>query len=148
MTTQTIERPVERSTADLEALFPGRYLSVTSFKRDGTGVATPLWFVSDGERLFALTDLHSAKVRRMRHNPRVLVAPCGAGGKLRGEPLPARAEVLTESTDLERVRELLIGRYKISYRLVMLTYRLGRRLRGRSSVADGAALAIMVDERS
>jgi hypothetical protein len=41
MTTQTIERPVQPHPADLEALFPGRYLSVTSFKRDGTGVATP-----------------------------------------------------------------------------------------------------------
>ena len=35
MTTQTIERPVERPAPDLEALFPGRYLSLTSFKRDG-----------------------------------------------------------------------------------------------------------------
>ena len=62
MATQTIERPVGRTAADLETLFPGRYLSVTSFKRDGTGVATPVWFASDGRRLFALTDLHSAKV--------------------------------------------------------------------------------------
>jgi hypothetical protein len=46
---------------------------------------------------------------------------------------------------LERVRELLIERYPISYRLVMLVYRLGRRLRGRASVAEGAALAITVD---
>ena len=145
MAIQTIERTVQRPAAVLDALFPGRYLSVTSFKLDGTGVATPLWFVSDGRRLLALTDLHSAKVRRMRHNPRVLVAPCRVSGKLRGEPLPARAEVLTETADLERVQELLIGRYKISYRLVMLIYRLGRRVRGRSSVADGAALAIMVD---
>ena len=145
MTTQTIERPVERSAADLDALFPGRYLSVTSFKRDGTGVASPLWFVSDGERLLALTDLHSAKVRRIRHNPSVLVAPCGASGKLRGEPLAARVEVLTQAADLERVQKLLIERYKLTYRVVMLGYRLGRRLRGRSSVADGAALAITVE---
>ena len=145
MSTQMIERPVQRPAAGLEARFPGRYLSVTSFKRDGTGVATPLWFVSDGERLFALTDLHSAKVRRIRHDPRVLVAPCRANGKLRSEPLPAHAEVLTDIADLERVQRLLIGRYKLSYRLVMSVYRLGRRLRGRSGVADGAALAIVVE---
>ena len=144
MTTQTIERPVQRSTVDLEALFPGRYLSVTSFKRDGTGVATPVWFVSDGGRLYALTDLHSWKVRRMRRNPRVLVAPCRANGKLRGEPLPARAEVLTATPELERVQSLLIERYKLTYRMVMLIYRLGRRLRGRRGMADGAALAITV----
>jgi hypothetical protein len=74
--TQAIEHRAQRSAADLEAGFPGRYLSVTSFRRDGAGVATSVWFVSDGRRLFALTDLHSAKVRRMRRNPHVLVAPC------------------------------------------------------------------------
>jgi hypothetical protein len=53
--------------------------------------------------------------------------------------------VLTAQTDLERVRTLLLDRYKISYRVVMLLYRLGRRLRGKQSVADGAALAISVE---
>jgi PPOX class probable F420-dependent enzyme len=144
MATQTIERPLLRRTADLEARFPGRYLSVTSFKRDGTGVATPVWAVSEGRRLYALTDRRSAKIRRLRRNPQVLVAPCRASGKLRGEPVPARAEVLTAEADLERVQALLLARYPVTYRLVMLGYRLGRRLRGRRSVADGAALAITV----
>jgi uncharacterized protein len=145
MATQTIERPVQRPAADLEALFPGRYLSVTSFKRDGTGVATPVWFVCDGSRLLALTDLHSAKVRRVRRDPRVLVASCRADGKLHREPVPARAEVLTATRDLERVQKLLLGRYKLTYRIVMLVYRLGRRLRGVRTVPDGAALAITVE---
>jgi hypothetical protein len=46
---------------------------------------------------------------------------------------------------LERVQKLLLARYKISYRVVMLFYRLGRRLRGQSSVADGAVLAITIE---
>jgi PPOX class probable F420-dependent enzyme len=117
---------------------------VTSFKQDGTAVATPVWFVSDGMRLFALTDLHSAKVRRVRRNPRVLVAACRVDGKLHSEPVPARAEVLTNTAELERVQKLLLERYKISYRVVMLIYRLRRRLRGLQTVADGAALAITV----
>lgn len=141
MTTATIEHPPTQA-ADLEALFPGRYLSVTSFKRDGTAVATPVWSVSDDKRLFAFTDLHSAKVQRIRHNPRVLIASCRVDGKLRREPVSAQAEVLTAADELERVRELLLARYPISYRVVMLSYRLGRRLRGQQSVADGAALAI------
>jgi hypothetical protein len=91
MATQTIERRAQRPAADLQALFPGRFLSV------------------------------------------------------RSEPVPARAEVLTTTLELERVQQLLIERYKIAYRLVMLFYRLGRRLRGRRSVADGAALAITVE---
>jgi uncharacterized protein len=141
MATPTLQRPA----SDLEALFPGRYLSITSFKRDGTAVATPVWFVSDGRRLLSLTDLQSAKVRRIRREPRVLVASCRADGKLRTDPVPARAQVLTATPALEQVQRLLIERYKTSYRLVMLIYRLARRLRGRPSVADGAALAITVE---
>lgn len=133
------------AAADLEALFPGRYLSVTTFKRDGTGVATPVWFVCDGRNLFALTDLHSAKIRRVRHDPHVLVGSCRADGKLRGEPVPAHAEVLTAEEDLERVQALLVARYRLTYRVVMFFYRLGRRLRGQPSVADGAALVITLD---
>ena len=143
MATQTIESPGRRPAADLEALFPGRYVSVTSFKRDGTGVATPLCFVSDGERLVALTDRHGAKVERIHHNPRVLVAPCRASGKLLAEPVSARAEVLTDHADVERVQRLLIKRSTISYRVVMSIFRLMRRLRGRTGVPDGAALAII-----
>ena len=145
MATPTIERPVEHLAADVHALSRGRYLSVTSFKRDGTGGATPVWFVSGGTRLFALTDLHSAKIRRIRRNPHVLVALCRPDGKLRGEQMPARAEVLTATPDLERVQKLLVERYKLTYRFVMLVYRLGRRLRGQPSVAEGAALAITLD---
>ena len=141
MATQTVERPA----AGLAALFPGRYLSVTSFKRDGTGIATPVWFVSDGSRLFALTDRHSPKVKRMRRDPRVLVASCRVDGRLRRAPLPARVEVLTAVAELEHVQELLRERYRISYRLVMLVYRLGRRLGGHRGLGDGAALAITVE---
>jgi PPOX class probable F420-dependent enzyme len=144
-TTEHQGRPIQRAAADPEALLPGRFLSVTSFKRDGTGVATPVWAVADGARLLALTDLHSAKIRRIRRNPHVLVAPCRAGGGLRGEPVWGHAEVLTSTPELERVRRLLLRRYNVSYRLVMLIYRLGRRLRGERSVADGAALAITVE---
>lgn len=149
MATPTTERHrehrIQRDAVDLDAVFPGRFLSVTSFKRDGKGVATPVWFVSDGRRLFAFTDLHSWKIKRIRRNPHVLVASCRPDGKLLSEPVPARAEVLTATADLERVQQLLLARYKITYRVVMLFYRLARRLRGKQSVADGAALAITVE---
>jgi hypothetical protein len=54
--------------------------------------------------------------------------------------------VLTATPDLERMQRLLRDRYKVSYRVVMLAYRLGRRLRGDAAVADGAALVISVEE--
>jgi uncharacterized protein len=130
----------------IQQVFPGRFLSITSLKRDGTGVATPVWFVSDGRRLYALTDLHSPKVWRIRRNPTVLMASCRANGRLRREAIPARAEVHSATPELERVQRLLRDRYKVSYRVVMLAYRLGRRLRGDAAVADGAALVLSLEE--
>ena len=54
----------------------------------------------------------------------------------------ARVVLLTTTADLDHVQRLLYDRSRLSYRVVMLAYRFVRRLRGRSSVADGAALMI------
>ena len=65
--------------------FRGRYLSLTSYKRDGTAVATPVWFIEQDGRLLVQTDLGSGKVKRIRANPIVSVALCNGMGHLRGE---------------------------------------------------------------
>jgi PPOX class probable F420-dependent enzyme len=137
MATQAITRPAEPAAG-----FPGRYLRVTSFKRDGTGVATPVWFVADGDRLLALTDAGSAKVRRIRRDPHVLVAACRPDGRLRGPTVAAHAQVLTAAADLDRAARLLRKRYKISYPLVMALRGAIRRVRRRPGLGEGAVLAI------
>ena len=92
--------------------FPGKFLSLTSFRRDGTGVATPVWFVKAGERLLVETDAASYKVRRIRRDPRVTIAPCTATGRLRGNPVPARAELLPD-TEVTRVERLMARKYRV-----------------------------------
>jgi PPOX class probable F420-dependent enzyme len=85
---------------------------VTSYRRDGTGVATPVWFVESDGRLLVETDAGSYKVRRIRRNPRVTIAPCTATGRLRGTPVPARAELLPDS-ELARVDRLMGDKYRV-----------------------------------
>ena len=60
--------------------FPGKHISVTTYKRDGTGVATPVWFVQEGDRLLFRTGVASGKAKRIRRNPAVLVAACTIRG--------------------------------------------------------------------
>ena len=88
---------------------PGKYLSLTTYRRDGSPVATPVSFVEDHGRLLVNTGADSYKARRIRRNPTVAVAPCTARGALRGEPIPARAEFLPES-EHSRVDELMARR--------------------------------------
>jgi len=74
-----------------------RYISLTTFKRDGTPVSTPVWVVSDdGERLLVWSGAKTWKVRRLRRDPRVLVAPSSFRGRERGDRLPARARVIPD----------------------------------------------------
>ena len=101
-------RPPVASTPTL----PGKYLRLTSFRRDGTGVATPVWFVEAGGRLLVETDAASYKVRRIRRDPRVTIAPCTATGHLRGIPVPARAELLPDA-EVARVERLMAHKYRV-----------------------------------
>ncbi|MGA9161344.1 MAG: PPOX class F420-dependent oxidoreductase [Actinomycetota bacterium] len=89
----------------------GKYLSVTSFRRDATGVATPVWFVSEGDRLLAMTAEGSGKVKRIRRNPSVTVAASSMRGRLHGTPIPAHAELMP-STEVERVKRLMGRKYR------------------------------------
>jgi uncharacterized protein len=92
--------------------FDGKYLSLTSFKRDGTGVATPVWFVSDNGHLLAETDADSYKVKRIRRDAHVRIAVCDARGRVSGEPVDADARILPED-ERERVERLLAQKYRI-----------------------------------
>jgi len=104
------DRAAAPATADV-ARIPGKYLSITSFRRDGSGVATPVWFATESDRLLVMTALGSGKVRRIRGNPFVSIAACSARGRLRGEPMTARAEILP-STKEEHVKRLIARKYR------------------------------------
>jgi PPOX class probable F420-dependent enzyme len=101
-----------QQTAVAPPVVGGKYLSITSFKRNGSGVATPVWFVEEAGRLLVQTDADSGKVKRIRRNPQVLVAPCTATGRLLADPAPARAEFLPEA-EVGRVGRLLAAKYRI-----------------------------------
>jgi PPOX class probable F420-dependent enzyme len=145
MQEQTTGHPAERfvgpAGSDLDALFPGKYLSLTSFKRDGSAVATPVWFVIEHGRLLVNTDPQSFKAKRIRRNPAVTIAQCTASGRLRGDPVPARAEFLPDS-ELERVKQLMARKYRIDRVLILPVYRAVQRLRGARAGTAEVAIAI------
>ena len=135
------ERPDGLGRSELEARFPGKYLSLTSFKRDGTGVATPVWFVIENGRLLIHTDPESFKAKRIRRNPSVMIAPCSGTGRLRGDPVPAKAEFLPDS-EMDHLARLLKRKYRIDRVLILPLYRMVQRLRGARTGGANVALAI------
>jgi hypothetical protein len=67
-----------------EALTRERYVNLITFKRDGGEVRTPIWIARVEEKLYAVSDGTTMKVRRLRRNGRIRLAPCDARGKISG----------------------------------------------------------------
>ncbi|MDO0923974.1 PPOX class F420-dependent oxidoreductase [Streptomyces sp. TG1A-8] len=111
--------------ASLDRLSTGKYLLVTSYRRNGTPVATPVWVVRDGDALGVWTAADSWKVKRIRARADVLVGPCDLRGNSTGDQVPATAEICDAATTA-RYRQLIARKYGIIGRLSLLGSRLRR----------------------
>jgi PPOX class probable F420-dependent enzyme len=122
----------------LNALRRGKYVSITTCRRDGTGVPTPVWYaVSDRELVF-WTGAGSGKVKRIRNDARVEVALCDARGRIPpGAAAHEGTARLLDAAGKDAARRLLARKYL----LVRLTD-LARRLVGRSARPAQVAVAV------
>jgi PPOX class probable F420-dependent enzyme len=75
-----------------------RYLNLESFKRDGTPVQTPVWFAEEQGVLYVYTLANAGKVKRIRRNPRIRLAPCTMRGKVIGPLVEADATIVDVTT--------------------------------------------------
>lgn len=108
-----------------EALAAAEYLLVTSFRKDGSPVATPLWVVPDGDALAVWTPAESYKVKRIRRNPAVEVAPCTYSGTPTGEAYAGTATLL-DAAGTQRVRDAIRAKYGLVGWLTLTGSRLRR----------------------
>lgn len=87
-----LDRPVQHD--GFAPLTGHQHCLLVTYKRDGTAVPAPVWFARDGERLFVWTEVNAYKAKRLRRDPRALIAPCTATGKPLGDPIAARGRIL------------------------------------------------------
>jgi len=92
-----------------------KYINLETFRKNGQGVRTPVWFAGEPEqgvpeKLFVYSTADSGKAKRIRNNPQVRVAPCDVRGKLLGEWIDARAEIVS-GAEAEHGMQLLNKKY-------------------------------------
>lgn len=82
-------------TGSPESIAPSKRSLLVTYRRDGRPVATPVWAAPghDG-RFYVRSERTAGKVKRLRRDPRMLVAPCTVRGEPLGAPFEARARVL------------------------------------------------------
>ncbi len=122
------------------------YVSLTTYTRDGTPKATPVWIVgAGGGRLAFVTSGESWKMKRIRNDPRVTLQPSDRSGKVAaGAPVRSGAAEVADQAEFERIRNLVQSKYGFMWTVIGVISRV-RRLFGSSESTDTAVI-ITLDE--
>lgn len=115
-------------SADKLALFEGKkYLNLTTFRKSGQAVSTPVWFVARNGRLYISTGEQTGKAKRIRANGRAQVAPGDARGNPLSEFVPARARQINNPQVKGEIEEAVRKKYGWQRQILSLLSLLGRR---------------------
>jgi len=109
-------------TSALLALGTESFVSLTTFRKSGVGVSTPVWIARDGDALIVTTPVESGKVKRLRNNERVEVTPCSRMGNTADDavPVPAVATLTGDAESVERLSAVFRKKYPFEYRAFMV----------------------------
>jgi PPOX class probable F420-dependent enzyme len=120
MTTHADNKDTSSDSA-FAALGDEQFLSLTTFRKSGERVSTPMWVVRDGDALIMFTPQASGKLKRLRNSPHVELRPSNQFGRVKDgvEPVAGVAEVLTDEDSLERATGMIRRKYGFAYQIVM-----------------------------
>ncbi|MFI6859649.1 PPOX class F420-dependent oxidoreductase [Streptomyces sp. NPDC050421] len=107
------------------------YVSLTTYRKNGTPVATPVWAAADGNELFVWTKTDSWKIKRLRNDTRVRVTVCDMRGRVaEGAPSAEGTGRLLDEQGTAGVRRVMARKYTWKYWLLdypAMIVRLGKR---------------------
>jgi uncharacterized protein len=101
-----------------EVLKNQQFCLLTTFKKSGEGVASPMWFVLEGEVAYMTTRGQSWKAKRIRRNPEVTIGWCDSSGRKHGELFKAEAILLEDGVEFEDAKRKLDKKYGLKKKLI------------------------------
>ena len=106
-----------KTNAALQQFENQAYMNLETYRKNGEGVKTPLWFVQDGSVLYVRTGEDSWKVKRLRSNPRASIVPSSSTGEPRGNWMAATAVLVENDALAQQVNKLFNNKYGMQKRL-------------------------------
>jgi PPOX class probable F420-dependent enzyme len=104
----------------LEQFSKKKYLNLETIRKSGESMCTPVWFVQDGDILYVRTVANSGKVKRIRNNSRVNIAPCKMDGTTCGTWVPANAREISEAEVSKKANRFLDRKYGLMRKMFSL----------------------------
>ena len=124
---------------DVKQFKDQEFLSIETFRKNGSGVKTTVWFALDGDILYIWTI--GGKAKRIRNNARVNIAPCKRFGNVTGEWMAAQASVDDSAAAVRHVEILLRRKLGLVFAVLGLMDRLRDRLTGKQRVSIKVSLS-------
>jgi len=103
----------------LEQFIEQKYINLETYKKNGTPIRTPVWFVIDNDLIYVITMESTGKVKRLKNNQEVRIVPCSFKGKPKNGWVKAKAEKIT-GEEADKAIKLRKKKYGMSARLVSL----------------------------
>lgn len=112
-----------------EAMHPERYMSLTTYRKSGKAVPTPVWFAPVDDKLVVMTIVDSGKVKRLRHTAEVEIAPCTMRGDITGATMPARGRIISDPEEARGAHKALMRKYNWQLVIFLILYFFTRKQR-------------------
>ena len=103
----------------LDQFLDQKYINLETYKKDGTPVRTPVWFVIDNDLIYVITRDSTGKVKRLKNNHDVQIVSCSFKGEPKNEWMKGKAEKIT-GKEADIVIKLRKKKYGMSARLIGL----------------------------
>ena len=113
-----------------------QFILLKTFRKNGEAVPTPVWFAYEDGALYVMTVANTGKVKRIRNNGRVLLAPCSRTGEVLGGEVAGQASILPTS-EHQHATQLLAKKYGLLYRIFMFVGNLRKSERAYIKIVAG-----------
>jgi uncharacterized protein len=118
----TVENSRERARKKLLQFADEKYINVETYRKNGQGVRTPVWFVEsndDDSILYIRTSNDAGKYKRIRNNPSVQIAPCDMRGGVKGKWVKGEARIASEDEKMKAFK-MLEKKYGMMYKMTRM----------------------------
>ena len=98
-----------------------KYMTLTTFRKTGEAVVTPVWFAENNGIIYVGTGENAGKIKRIRHTERVTLAACTMSGKVTGSEIEGMARVVSEQEEMSEAEAALSKKYGLTRSIYYFT---------------------------